>query len=168
MSDEHAKLGAPIANMVEAEDVVAEKLKEAGKAVADDGGAEVAYVELFGDVWGGELDDHPLVARGGDGSKARIVELGLQRCGEKVGVECEVDEAGAGDGHLGADLPGLGIALVDDRLCDGAGVLAKLFRQLEGAIALIVAKFFLNAGSDLGLFCKQRVGARDRFAHLLL
>ncbi len=63
--------------MVEAEDIVAEKLKEAGKAVADDRGAEMAYMELFGDVWGGEFDDHSFMARGGNRTEARVVELTL-------------------------------------------------------------------------------------------
>ena len=164
MGDEHPELGAPVADMVEAQDVVAEELEETGNAVADDRGAEMAYMELFGDVGRGELDDHPFVARRGNGAEARILELSLERVGEEGGVQGEINEAGASDRHLGADLLGLAVALVENGLGDGAGILAKLLGELERAIALVVAEFFLDARGDLSCFCEERIGARDRFA----
>lgn len=40
------------------ENVMAQELKEATDALADDGGAQVTHVHLFGDVWGGEVHHH--------------------------------------------------------------------------------------------------------------
>lgn len=48
MGNEHAKLGAPVANVVDAEDLMAEELERARKTVANNGRAQVADVHLCG------------------------------------------------------------------------------------------------------------------------
>lgn len=54
--DEDAELGAPVADVVIADDVGAEEVEDAVDGVSDDHGAEVADVHLFGGVGGGEVD----------------------------------------------------------------------------------------------------------------
>jgi hypothetical protein len=57
VGDEHTKLGAPIAEVVEAKYILFEEFKEASQAVTDNGGADVTDVQFLGDVRRGELDD---------------------------------------------------------------------------------------------------------------
>lgn len=47
---EHAEGGTPVADVIEAEDVVAEGFECSGEAVSDDCGAEVTDVHFFSDV----------------------------------------------------------------------------------------------------------------------
>ena len=60
--DEHAELRAEVADVILADDGVAEELQHAGEGVADDGGAQVADVHLLGDVGAGVIDDDGLRA----------------------------------------------------------------------------------------------------------
>ena len=60
VGDEHAELRAPVSDVVEPEDVVAEEVDEVGDGVSDDGGAQVAHVHLLRDVGRGVVDDGPL------------------------------------------------------------------------------------------------------------
>jgi hypothetical protein len=48
--DQHAELGAPVAEVVLADHVGAEEAQHADQAVTDDGRAQVTDVHLFGDV----------------------------------------------------------------------------------------------------------------------
>jgi hypothetical protein len=59
---EQAELLAPVAKVVEPDDVPAHALVQVGDEGADDGAAEVAGVELLGDFGRGELDDDLLAA----------------------------------------------------------------------------------------------------------
>ena len=60
MRDEHAELGAPVADVVEPEHVVPQELDEVGDGVADDGRPEVTHVHLLGDVGRRVVDDAAL------------------------------------------------------------------------------------------------------------
>ena len=51
MSNEHAKLSAPISNVIDPENIVTKKLQQSTDSVSDDGGPEVTHVHLLGDVW---------------------------------------------------------------------------------------------------------------------
>jgi hypothetical protein len=55
--EDHAELGAPVADVVVGDDFVADEAGDAGEGVADEGGADVADVRGFGDVRRGEVDD---------------------------------------------------------------------------------------------------------------
>ena len=98
------------------------KFEEAGDDVADDGGAEVADVHLFGDVGAGEIDDGDGgIGEGVDAEAVGIAEGFGEAVGEPVGAEAEVDKAGAGD--LGRFAEVGDIEIIDDLLGQGAGVL---------------------------------------------
>ena len=60
IGQQHAELGAPVANVVLADHLVAEEFEHAGDAVADDGRAQMANVHLFGQVGRGQIDHHAL------------------------------------------------------------------------------------------------------------
>ena len=47
--------------MVEPQDRDAAVFKRSADCVPNDGGAQMTHVHLFGDIWGGEVDDGPLV-----------------------------------------------------------------------------------------------------------
>mmetsp|Transcript_40003 Transcript_40003/g.68243 ORF Transcript_40003/g.68243 Transcript_40003/m.68243 type:complete len:467 (+) Transcript_40003:303-1703(+) len=55
--DEHPELRAPVADVVDAADVVAGVFEDAAHGLADDGGAQVTHVHFLGDVGTGEVDD---------------------------------------------------------------------------------------------------------------
>ena len=58
--DEHAERTAPVADVVLADDVVAEESEHADQRIADDGGAEVADVHLLGHIRRRVVDDDAL------------------------------------------------------------------------------------------------------------
>ena len=55
--DHHAELRAPIADVIIADDFVAEEGGNAGERVAEHGAANVADVHRLGDIRGAEIDD---------------------------------------------------------------------------------------------------------------
>ena len=75
VGDEHAELGAPVADMADAVDLVVVGLEEAREGVADDRRAEVADVHLLGHVGRGVVDDHVLALRSG----AQLIPPALAR-----------------------------------------------------------------------------------------
>ena len=135
--EDHAKLGAPVADVVVGDDFVADEAGDAGEGVADEGGADVADVRGFGDVRRGEVDDDG--ARGGDGGDAEVgVGDGLEEVGgEGGGGEGEVEEAGAVDAGFFAEVGD--VEGVDDLLGEGAGVGAHLLGEDHGGVRLVVA-----------------------------
>ena len=135
--EDHAELGAPVADVVVGDDFVADEAGDAGEGVADEGGADVADVRGFGDVGRGEVDDDG--AWGGDGGDA---EVGVGDGGEEVGGEGgggegEVEEAGAVDAGFFAEVGDF--EGVDDLLGEGAGVGAHLLGEDHGGVRLVVA-----------------------------
>lgn len=52
------ELGAPVADVVDADELVAHELERARQRVADDGGTQVAHVHLLGDVRRRVIDHH--------------------------------------------------------------------------------------------------------------
>ncbi len=53
--NQHTELGAPVADVVGADDVMAEKLQRAHGGIADNGGTQVTNVHLFRHVWRGVI-----------------------------------------------------------------------------------------------------------------
>ena len=53
IGDQHAELRAPVANVVGADHFMTEKFKGAGRRIADDCRAHMAYMHLLRHVWRG-------------------------------------------------------------------------------------------------------------------
>ncbi len=136
--EEHAEGGAPVAQVVLADDVVAEELQHAHDGVADDRRAEVADVHLLGHVGRGVVDDHHLGP--GVGRHAEPVVGGhlQQQRAEEALRDHEVDEPRPGD-----------LALLDgalERGCragqhvggDVAGRTTEPLGQRQCAVSLVV------------------------------
>ena len=148
-----AKLGAPISNVVLADDPVLLEFKNPADGVADDRAAEMADVHFLGDVWAGIIDHDGLGLGDRRDSQASVrdncVEL---RCQPGRG-EADVDEAGAGDRDFRCHIPQLepGADFLGDR--GGIQLLAGLFthgfNQTHGGVGLIIAEFFVLADADL-------------------
>ena len=66
VSNQHAELGTPVANVVCADYLVTEKLKRAHRGITNDGGTQVANVHLFRHVRGRVVDHHRLRLWSGD------------------------------------------------------------------------------------------------------
>ena len=171
VGDQHAELGAPVAHVVEAQHWVAAKLQHPRQAVADDRGAQVPHVHLLGDVGAGEVHDHrrrrlaPRVLGGSGHPQARIREPFRHLGREPLGPQGEVDEAGAGDHRLQAELREgrIGRQLLHDRLGDLAGRLPQGLGQGQGAIGLEVAELRLAGRCQLGIEGLGRSGQKGLF-----
>ena len=150
VEDEHAELGAEVADVVLADDVVAEEFEDARHGVSDDGGAEVADVHLFGDVGAAVVDDDGVggcdaVDAGAGVSAGEGVVEGL---GEEILLQAEVDEARAGDGGRFAKI--IDAEVADDAGRDFARGEADAFAEGHGDVALVVGELGI-AGFDEGI-----------------
>ena len=135
--------------MIEPQNVLSHELKEAGNRIADDGGAEVSYVQFFRDVGTGKFDDDFLPHRRAGSAKQGILEHFLELLREKTRREGEIDKAGTGnvDGRKRGGK--FAVQRVDDFLGDCSRILLEAFRQAKRAVALVVAKSLLRAGRKI-------------------
>ena len=104
--DQHAERGAPVADVVLPDHGVAEGFEHLDEAVPHHGGAQVADVHFLGDVRGGIVDDDALRCRGGRDGRGRgrgLDRLCVEQFLDPGAVKAQVDEAGPGDFHAGAD-----------------------------------------------------------------
>lgn len=134
---DHAELGSPVADVVVGNDFVADEACDARERVANEGGADVAYVRGFGDVGRGEIDDDGVWCR-----NRWDTEVGIGDGLEEVGGECgwgqgEVEEAGTVDAGFFAKVGG--VEGIDDLLSECAGVGAHLLGENHGGIRLVIA-----------------------------
>ena len=145
---DHAKLRAPVADVVVGDDLVPHEAGDAGERVADEGAADVADVHRLGDVWRGEIDDDGL--RRIDLRHADVLVLDDHReaLGERGGAQREVEKAGAVDAGFVAEVGH--VQLVHDLLREGARVCLELFRQNHRRIALVVAVSRVGGDDDIG------------------
>ena len=147
--EEHAELGAPVADVVVAHDAMPEEGGAAGEGVAEDGGADVADVHRLGDVGRAEVDEDGLrLLRGGD-AEARVGGEGGELAFEGAGEEAEIDEAGPGDFGRGAEVGH--VEVLDDLGGELARVGALLLGEDHGGIGLVVAKAGVGGGLDAGI-----------------
>ena len=96
---QHPELGAPVAQVVVGDDLVAQQAERARQAVAQDGRADVADVHGFGHVGRAEIYDHCPRMRGGFKEEVFPARGGLEGLGERRRFEPEVQEACAGNLH---------------------------------------------------------------------
>ena len=157
VGDEHPKLSAPVAHMVEPQHRVAAKLQHPRQSIANDRGAQMPHVHLLGDVGAGEVHNHR--GEGDTGhhqarhTQARIAKAGLQLGRQPLGPQGEVDEAGSSNLGLQAELSKvrIGRKLLHDRRGNSPGRLAQGFGQGQGPIGLEVAEFRLRRWGQLGI-----------------
>ena len=139
--DQHAELGAPVADVVRTDHVVAEELQGAHGGITDDGGAQVADVHLFRHVRGGVVDDDGLRLRLRHaqtvGFQGRIYVLR-----QEGRVEEDIDKARPGDFGFAGDT--LQIQVRQDLLCELSRRHAQFFSHCHHAIGLIVAKLYFR------------------------
>lgn len=134
---DHAKLSTPIADVVVGDDLVAEEAGDAGEAIANDGGADVADVHRLGDVWRGEIEHDGAWSIGGGSAEASAVGAVQDVAGEVRRVDAEIDEARAGDFGAGWSV---WWQRGDDLLREGARIGFSSFGKDHSGIRLVVAK----------------------------
>ena len=94
---QHPELGAPVADVVLRDHLVPQGGEDAVETVADDGGAQVPDVHLFGNVGRRVVDDDPLRVRCAAQPVVGILQHGGGGLREDVGTDPEVDEPRPGD-----------------------------------------------------------------------
>ena len=134
--DQHPELGAPVADVVLRDHLVPQGGEDAVETVADDGGAQVPDVHLFGNVGRRVVDDDPLRVRGAAQPVVGVLQHGGGRLGQHVGADPEVDESRPGDLQ--------GLAQVGDvELLDDAG------RNLPGRAFLLLGEAQRHIGLEV-------------------
>jgi len=163
---QHPELGAPVADVVLADDVVAEELERPADGVADDRAAEVPDVHLLGEVGMGVIDDDGLAFGRFGQAEALVGQAARQLVGEPAPLQADVDEAGPGDvgalgevGEVGGlDGPGGELARVGAEGLGGG----------HGAVGLVVAEFRPGGrGDGARAACRGAGGGQGRGDALL-
>ena len=95
--DQHAELGAPVADVVLRDHPMTDRRQHPVQAVADDRRAQVAHMHLLGHVGRGVVDHHRLRVVGRHDAERRVGELVGHRFGQHLGAQPEVEKAGPGD-----------------------------------------------------------------------
>ncbi|MCY1524296.1 hypothetical protein D9M68_592230 [compost metagenome] len=154
VGQQHAELGAPVADVVLADHAVAEEFEDAGHGVADDGRAQVADVHFLGQVRRGQVDHHALRRAVLAHAEMVVGEGGVEAVGQPGFVLEEVEEAGAGDFHLGH------LRVRGQRRLQLAGQVSRLLcgrlGEHQGDVAGVVAMhsilggFHLDVGREAG------------------
>jgi len=174
--DEHAKLGAPIADVVEPVHLMSAKLQDSACRLANDGRTKMANVHLLRNVWRREVNNHTL-ARG-----VLILDLivnvddGLYLLLQPVWIQRNGDEARTTD----ADLVDQDQIIFRQALRDGVpnsdsvGHVEGFAMVLENAhriVALVVPKLGISRDKDdllLDLWESGTQRLSKEAAHLLL
>ena len=97
ISDQHAELRTPVADVVLTDNGIAHKFQHARNAVADDAGTQMADVHFFGQIGRRVVDNDGLRFVGFRYTETRVVQGRLNVLGKKFGAQAQVDKAGAGD-----------------------------------------------------------------------
>ena len=137
-ADDHPELRAPVADVIVADDVVAEELGDARERVAEDGRADVADVHRLGDVGRAEVDDDRAWVRGARDAEALIGEERGDALRDRVGAQGEIDEAGAGD--LRRVQMSDDAELRETSARPARGFLAALLREDERDVGLVITE----------------------------
>ena len=135
--NDHAELGAPVADVIVRDDVESEETRNARKRIADDGRADVADVHRLGDVGCREIDDHGFASAGGRHAEPFVADQGCRAGGVGGGKNAEIDEAGTGDVGGGQAIE---LEVVDDFLGQRAGIGLARLGENHGGVRLVIAK----------------------------
>jgi hypothetical protein len=95
--EQHPELGAPIAQVIVGDDLVAQQAERARQTIAQNGRADMADVHGLGHVGRTEIDDHSPRLRAGCKEEVFSARRGLQGWASAVGLSRKFKEAGAGD-----------------------------------------------------------------------
>ena len=140
---DHAKLRAPVADVIVGNDLVTEKARNAAKRVANDRRADVADMHRLGDIRCGEIHDHRAARTHVRSTQVIITQQGLGSCGEGFGQNAKIDESRPGDVGGGKIRK---IKVADDFLSQGTRVFSALLGEHHRGVALIVAKAQIRCG----------------------
>ena len=152
-----AELRAPVAEMVVGHDFVSEKACDAGQRVAEDGATDMADMHRLGDVGRAEIDDDALRVSGFRCTATGVAGEVAQSVRDPLRLETEVEEAGAGNLRLFANVAGFEV--VGDPGGQFARVGFGLLGQHHGGVGLVVAEAGVGGGRDFAAFGRQ--AARD-------
>ena len=139
ISNQHAELRTPVADVVLTDDGVAHKFQHARNAVADDAGTQMADVHLFCQIGRGIVDNDGLRFVGFRYAETRVAQSRMNVLGEKFGAQAQVDEARAG--HFRAFNHGVTRQCFGDLLRQFARILFGFFRRTHHAVDLEIAVF---------------------------
>ena len=160
--DQHAELGAPVPEVVLADDLVSEMGVEPHQAVAEDRRAEVTDVHLLRSIRARVVDQHAQGRVDPRHAQSLVARANREQVREVAPVESDVDEAGPGDlGRLGD--PGQ-VELPDDRRGDVSGRARERLRQAERRVRLEVAEAGILRRTELRISAGMvgSEGRRDR------
>ncbi len=143
---DHAELRAPVADVVVADDLMAEEPQHAAQRVADHRRADVAHVHGLGHVRRGVVDDEGPRPGRRRNAEPRIGRGRREPLDEPRLFEAKVDEARAGDFRRLAEI-------VEGEAADHlgrhfAGRPAEAFAQWHGQVCLVIAELRLLAAAD--------------------
>ena len=103
--DHHPELGAPIADVIVANDLVTEKRRDPRERIAQHRAADVAHVHRLRHIGRTEIDHDPLRRRGFFHAEPFVAQqIGRPRCDDRSSQR-EVNEAGSGDRRRLAYVP---------------------------------------------------------------
>ena len=139
ISDQHAKLRTPVADVVLADNVVAHKFQYARNAVADDAGTQVADVHFLCQIGRGIVDNDGLRFVGFRYTETRVVQSRMNVLGKKFRTQAQVDKAGSGD--FRAFNYGVVGQCFGHLLRQFARILFGFFRRTHHAVDLEIAVF---------------------------
>ena len=135
--ENHAELGAPVADMVIGDDMISEKAGDAGEGISDDSRAYVADVHRFGNIGRGEVNDYGAARAGERSAEAVITDEAFDAGSPCLPADAEIDEAGACDfgGSETGEVEG-----VDDLPGQDTGIGFVLFGKHHGRVRLVISK----------------------------
>ena len=145
---DHAKLRAPVADVVVSDDLVADEARDACQRVANERAANVADMHRLGDVRRGEINDDALRLFDLRHADMVIFDDRGKPLRQRCGAECEIEEAGAVHGDFLTQILHLKRRL--DLLSEGAGIRLELLRQRHRRVALVVAVTRVGSDDDVG------------------
>ena len=145
--EDHAELGAPIADVVVGDDFEAEKTRDAAKRIADDRRADVANVHGFSDVRSGEIDDDCFPFAGFRSAEPQVAQQALSVGGIGFGEDRDIYKTRAVDlrGGESSDLHSC-----QNLFGESARIRLLFFRKHHRGVALIIAETKIRSRGYVG------------------
>ena len=146
--NDFAKLGAPIADVIVRDHLMAKKTRDPGETISKNRAANVADVHWLGNIRRAEIDDDTLPVLGNADAQPAIPEHRRHPASKKPGRQPEVDKPGARHFRRFAKIPDIQIA--EDLLSKTFRGDSVFFGQDHRHVTLIVAKPGIGGGNHLG------------------